>query len=170
MEMKKFFSQKDFNIQNFSKKNPRGFTHQNFARQNLGGFTLVELLVVIAIIGLLSSIVLVSLGGARQKARDAKGQSELRQIITAFELKYNENTVYPDLPDTATAIASGDTRLSPHLSPTPYTNGVRTYFWYDGGSNQKFCVYFQSEKDPTTYFTCSHKGCQTNNTTACPNF
>jgi prepilin-type N-terminal cleavage/methylation domain-containing protein len=38
-------------------------------------FTLVELLVVIAIIGLLSSIAVVSMNGAREKARIAAGQS-----------------------------------------------------------------------------------------------
>ena len=133
------------------------------------GFTLIELLVVIAIIGMLTSIVLVSMGGARKKARDAKGQADLRQIMQAFEMKYSDNERYPDLPDSATAIPSGDTRLAPYLSPTPYTNGVRTYYWYDGGNNQKFCVYFQYESKPG-YFTCSYKGCKDNNTAACPDF
>jgi len=53
------------------------------------GFTLIELLVVIAIIGLLASIVLVSLNSARAKARDAKRVSELRQIQAALEMYYS---------------------------------------------------------------------------------
>ena len=134
------------------------------------GFTLIELLVVIAIIGLLASIVLVSLGPARQKARDAKGQSDIRQIMTAFEMKYSDNLSYPDLPDTVTNIAAADARLDPYLNPVPYTNGNRTYQWYDGTNNQKFCVLFQYEAISGTYFTCSYKGCQNAASAACPGF
>jgi prepilin-type N-terminal cleavage/methylation domain-containing protein len=60
------------------------------------GFTLIELLVVIAIIGILAGMVLVSMGGARQKARDARRQSDMRQIISAEEMYYGDNTVNPD--------------------------------------------------------------------------
>jgi len=59
------------------------------------GFTLIELLVVIAIIGLLASIVLVSLNSARNKARDTRRISDLNQIQLALEFFYDTYSRYP---------------------------------------------------------------------------
>lgn len=72
---------------------------------NKKGFTLIELLVVIAIIGLLSTLAVVALGNARQKARDARRLSDLKQLQTALELYYTDQTAYP----AGSAITLGDT-------------------------------------------------------------
>ena len=152
---------------------PLGFTlieheRSKSVRRN-ESFTLIELLVVVAVIGLLVSIALVAFGPARKKARDAKGESEIKQIMNAFELEYSDNRVYPDLPDGTAFITANDHRLAPYLDPVPYTDGIRTYSWYDVGNNQQFCVYFNLEADPSKYFGCSQQGCKidTSATNAC---
>ncbi|MCP6720205.1 MAG: type II secretion system GspH family protein [Patescibacteria group bacterium] len=63
---------------------------------NNKGFTLIEMLVVIAIIGLLSSTILIGLGNARTRARDARRISDLRQVQNGLENHYVEsNQTYP---------------------------------------------------------------------------
>lgn len=59
------------------------------------GFTLIELLIVIAIIGILATIVLISLNSARSSSRDARRVADIRQAVTSLEVYYNDNNNYP---------------------------------------------------------------------------
>jgi type II secretion system protein G len=84
------------------------------------GFTLIELLVVIAIIGILSSVVLASLNSARQKSRDAKRVSDIKQMQLALELYYDANGGYPATTSVANLVTPG---YIPAI-PTDPTNGA----------------------------------------------
>ena len=93
--------------------------------KNNKGFTLIELLVVIAIIGLLASVVLLALNGARAKARDAKRIADVRQLASAFELYFNDQNSYPTTGGVAVQMITGQPTLTPTYigtmpsSPTP---------------------------------------------------
>ena len=99
------------------------------------GFTLIELLVVIAIIGLLAGIVLVSLGGARNSAKDARITSEMSSIRTQGEIYSSDTNTYVGfgaspgitaaVADVNTQNATGDADLSFAEAATAYCAEVQ---------------------------------------------
>jgi len=119
---------------------------RNLLNRKDRGFTLIELLVVIAIIGILAAVVLVSLNSARSKSRDARRLADMRQVMTALELYYNDNGGYPDASSNLPAAGGGSPAFSTYLAsfPTPPSPGcaANTYvFASSGGSSNQRATY-----------------------------
>jgi prepilin-type N-terminal cleavage/methylation domain-containing protein len=126
--------------------------------QTKKGFTLIELLVVIAIIGILSSIVLVSLGGAKEKARDARRESDIRQIVSAQNMYYDSNEAYLTNDGTGDGTPAIGTYIGALDDPLATQ---QHYEWIDNtADDQCFCAYAILEKagDHTVYFCANQDG------------
>ncbi len=93
--------------------------------QVYNGFTLIELLVVIAIIGLLSSVVMLSLSSARKKSRDVKRLADLKQIITALDLYYDKYGQYPSTTD-SDCLGYDTSNMNSAGNPNAFINNLVT--------------------------------------------
>jgi prepilin-type N-terminal cleavage/methylation domain-containing protein len=144
---------------------------RTFIKKENRGFTLIELLVVIAIIGILAAIVFTYMNPARSSARDARRQSDIRQINLAMELCYDKGDCgdgsgqylltgtcpSPPCPNDVEKINYMEgTYLDVPLDPT--NSGDQQYTWIQG-TDQYYCVYvkLESPTDPT-WFCASNKG------------
>lgn len=154
---------------------------------NKKGFTLIELLVVIAIIGLLSTLAVVSLNSARLKARDARRQSDIKQISTALELYNSQNNLgqYPtDGADCTVAgtLANSTTHVLCSGQPIqlgsdvflsaiptdPLNTGTNVYMYQTVGSTASYCISARMENPNTNYFQCNNGSCGITAAGHCP--
>ena len=116
------------------------------------GFTLIELLVVIAIIGILSSVVLASLNGARTKGRDARRIADLRQIQLALELYFDNRQSYPPTASNIQALVTEG--VIPSVPKDPSTNA--NYFYDDLSAGGVGCTANPPTTKCLTYILGAH--------------
>lgn len=141
------------------------------------GFTLIELLVVIAIIGLLATLAVVSLNGARKKAKDAKVQGDLSQVAQAMEIyKVNDSgDSYPTGSTCGTAstigasnlICSGNQfgSLMAVLPTSPLQTTTGGPYRYTATAGTNYCI--SGLLTTGLYYICRDGSCYSDSTTGC---
>ena len=139
--------------------------------KNQRGFTLIELLVVIAIIGILSAVVLASLGTARSKGNDAGVKSNLDTVATQSSIFLSNNNNMFGVFDNGSG--------APATCPTPDTSGTTIFqdsnvssaiaaaLKDSGGDGATYCVSTDTafaaavsrpEGSPSTYWCVDNTG------------
>jgi len=114
--------------------------------------TAALVILAVAFTGIITSIVLVSLGSARQRARDALRLSGIGILRVVLELYYNDNGKYP--------VTNDIKELSKYLSPkyidevpVDPLNKDNFYYQYESKDGKTYSLKYVLEKEGEQYVT-----------------
>jgi len=154
-----------------SERSQRAFTLIELPVVRKQAFTLIELLVVVAIISILATIVMVSVFGARVKARDAVRMSDIDQVSKSLQLYEIDNSHYPNpvsgddcwidlglTTNCGSGTANFNTIIQPYLShppSDPQSGQGREYKLNISSAGKYFLLLAQMENE--NYANCSSK-------------
>ena len=82
------------------------------------GFTAVEIIVVIVIIGIITSVIGLSMGSVQAKARDTQRSSRTKAIVEALEDYYSKNGEYPSCTAMSQSASTITTNTLTSLDPS----------------------------------------------------
>lgn len=125
-------------------------------------FTLIELLVVVAIIGILSSVVLVSLNGARLKGKDTRVISDVRQLRTQAEADFTSN-YNPSFSAANTFVSTGNYAVL--IADATANGGAVSVVTNASSPFISYAIYGKLVSNPSAYF-CQDSTGRTNQNAA----
>jgi type IV pilus assembly protein PilA len=116
--------------------------------QRKEGFTLIELMIVIAIIGILAAIAIPQFSAYRTRSYNSAAQSDLRNMATAEEAYYVDNSRYTGTEATLSSGTYGykqsdkvqitaDGTLTDYTISAYHTSGDKTYTMQGPGGTVK---------------------------------
>lgn len=100
------------------------------------GFTLIELLVVISIMGVIMSVSLFALQGARISSRDARRKADLELIRSGLEIYKSDCNDYPPTLNWGGSLTGSCPTSNTYIFPIPKDplSPVRDYHYSKSGS------------------------------------
>lgn len=124
-----------------------------FKKFILKGFTLIELLVVISIIGILISLSVFGLQGARESSRDARRKIDLETIRSGLEIYKSDCDSYPT---TLTEPLVGNGEVSSCAVSNTYIQAIPTdplspessYSFSSDGVTYRICATLEQAPSP----------------------
>jgi prepilin-type N-terminal cleavage/methylation domain-containing protein len=131
------------------------------------GFTLIEMVIVVGVIGILTSMVLVGLGRARDYAKDARITSNLNQLKVVAEMRYavdgNYGNVSAGSPGTGCSYSGGNSDIMKLATDICNYGGILTITRQTTAPvNSKYCAYsvlnIKTAGGATQYFCVDSTG------------